>query len=154
MPGMRATSSSVMLMIALGLARKPLRRRSPAELICERRRLCLRLRPRTTMMMVQDVSPTVPAMIPASKLRLIAMTRLSRYVSLQLVNCYLTVVKSGRVPYSTEAPRPKRSNARSSPGSMATKTHMMQVHAQAKAVSKILEMSRFGLFDIADIQGR
>ena len=78
---MRATSSSVMLMIALGLARKPLRRRSPAELICERRRLCLRRRPRTTRITVKDVSPTPPAIVPASKPRLIAMTRQSRCVA-------------------------------------------------------------------------
>ena len=74
-PGMRATSSSVMLMIALGLARKPLRRRSPAELICERSRLCLCRRPRTTRRTVRHVRPTAPAMIPTSKPRLIAMTR-------------------------------------------------------------------------------
>lgn len=71
-PGMRATSSSVMLMIALGLVRNPLRRRSPAALISERRRLCLRRRPRTTRMIAEDVRPTAPAMIPASRPKLIA----------------------------------------------------------------------------------
>ena len=72
-------------------------------------------------MTVKDVSPTPPAMIPASKPRLIAMTRQSRYVSLQLVNCYQAVVNSGRVPYSKEAPRLKRSIARSILSCMATK---------------------------------
>ena len=73
MPGMRATSSSVMLMIASGPVEKPLRRRSPAKLIWERRRRCLCRRPRIIKTTTRAVRETAPAMIPTSKPRLIAM---------------------------------------------------------------------------------
>ena len=73
MPGMRATSSSVMLIIALALVEKPLRRRSPAELIWERRRWCLCRRPRMTEATTRVIRQTAPAIIPTSKPRLIAM---------------------------------------------------------------------------------
>lgn len=105
MPGMRATSSSVMLMIALGLVGKPLRRRSPGELIWERRRRCLCRRPRTMRMTVRDVRPTAPTMIPTSKYRLIAMTRqgpragtYEESAESTGVGEYLTVLSTARAP--------------------------------------------------------
>lgn len=76
---MRATSSSVMLMIALVSVRRPLRRRSPAELMWERRRRCLCRRPRIIKVIVSDVRPTEPAMIATSRPRLIAMASRVRF---------------------------------------------------------------------------
>lgn len=70
---MRATSSSVMLMIGLDLLGKPLRLRSPPELIWARMRLCLCRKPRTMKTTVRDVRPTAPAIMPTIKAKLIAM---------------------------------------------------------------------------------
>ena len=72
MPGMRATSSSVMLMIGRGLVWRSLSPRSLAELIWERRRRCLCRRPKTIKAIESNVKPTEPAMIAASTLRPIA----------------------------------------------------------------------------------
>lgn len=120
MPGIRATSSSVILMIALGLVGKPLRRRSSAEYIWERRRRCLRRRPMIIKATARDVRPTPPAIIPAIKPRLIAIAyralcrRAARITPspLKLDVRYPTLASTARVARYRRAPFQRTSTAR------------------------------------------